>query len=130
VVQIEPQNSLSLSTQVNVLTKKRNKRGDGQLAKQIPAANANNSRATKNITRMVIFHALLNVTGTVPFTIYFILNSGKLVAATQQFNDFTQVAVIFLYGAPGLNLFIYYLFNKLYKEVFQGYFKKIFFFIY
>jgi hypothetical protein len=114
-----------------------NKRSDviGQAHKSDTSAaqpeNASNSRnATKNITRMVIFHTLLNITGTFPIIVYNILNYGKLVSVTsQQFNDFYNVAVIIIYGAPGLNIFIYYFFNKLYREVFRGYLKKIFFFI-
>lgn len=92
----------------------------------IEQRNKNNSRATKNITKMVIFQGLLNVTGTVPYGIYFILNQSKLVTVTQQFVDFNNAAVLLLYLIPALDIFVYYFFNKLYKEVFLSYLKKIY----
>jgi hypothetical protein len=129
----------AISKRVNGLNKKKtmksNQLSDGGQAQNAESStvqpeNASNSRnATKNITRMVIFHSLLNITGTVPFIIYATLNYGRFVTTTQQFIDFANVASIFLYLTPGLNIFIYYFFNKLYREVFQDYFKKIFFFI-
>lgn len=88
------------------------------------------ANSIKNITKMVVFQALLNVIGTFTYIIYYILNNSKLVPVTSDhFTNFLNVSFIFLYCTPGLNIFIYYFFNKLYNEILNRYFKKIFFFI-
>jgi hypothetical protein len=129
--------ALNMSKTNNSRVKKSNKQDDDgsgggqaqQRRHQSVDQRKRSARATKNITRMVVFQALLNVTGTAPYIIYFILVNSDLVAVTQQFLTYAGVSLIFLYCTPGLNIFIYYFFNKLYKKVLKSYFKKIFFFI-
>lgn len=100
----------------------------GQNESVVLAQNNASSRAIKNITKMVIFQAFLEVTGTVPYIIWFIMNTAKLVPASRQFTDFSNISLVLLYSVSGFDIFIYYFFNKLYNEVLRGYLKKIFFF--
>jgi hypothetical protein len=89
-----------------------------------------NSKAIKNIIRMVIFASFLNVLGTATSIVNFLLNISKLVPSTsQQFTDFTNVSTIILYLTPGLDILMYYLFNKNFRDVLKAYVKKIFFFL-
>jgi hypothetical protein len=89
-----------------------------------------NSKAIKNIIRMVIFVSFLNVLGTVMSIVNFLFNTSKLVSITsQQFTDFTNVSAIILYLTPGLDILMYYLFNKNFRDVLKAYVKKIFFFL-
>lgn len=85
--------------------------------------NNENKKATRNMTRMAILTSFMNVVGTCPYTILYILqNAGASVRIS---NDVNNVIYILLFGYPGLNIFIYILYNKLYRDVLVGYFKKI-----
>jgi ABC-type dipeptide/oligopeptide/nickel transport system permease subunit len=80
-----------------------------------------NSKAIKNITKMVIFSSFLNVLGTAPYTGTYILGNFAISQS-----DVSRFAIILLYLAPGLNIFIYFFFNKLYQDALKDYLRKIF----
>lgn len=80
-------------------------------------------KASRNLTLMVWWIAILYLSGTVPFSIINILRvfldpSTFLVYAF----DLTVVSV---FSSHGMNIFIYFHFNSMFKAILTGYFKKI-----
>ena len=86
--------------------------------------NRNSLTMTKNFTRMVIVSVFVNVIGQIPFSVCFIL--GYLGVNSPDYTLANTYSTFFIILVPGLDLFSYYLFNKLFRTVLNDYFKCIF----
>lgn len=76
-----------------------------------------NSKATKNITLMVIFTSLAFSIGTTPYAVRYILKTLR-ISLPQDFSDFSLAVLILSHGC---NMIIYVLFNKVYRDVLWSY---------
>lgn len=79
------------------------------------------SRAKYNITLLIIFITLTNAVGNTPYAGYRIFVSFMSVPSLVG-----SIVSYILLLSHGINIFIYYFFNKNFKEIFVIYFKKIF----
>lgn len=80
-----------------------------------------NVKATKNITRMVIFVSFLNIMTIVPYAGLWLISQLVTLPA-----DYVNCANLLFLLAPGCEIFGYYSFNKLYRRTLKDYLKKIF----
>ena len=69
---------------------------------------------------MVIFASFSNVIGTVPYSIVYILDHSIMTQA--EIGYLFDITLAFLNTTIALDLFVYYLFNKLFRDVLKGYF--------
>lgn len=83
-----------------------------------------NSNAIRNITRLVIFTSFLNIICATPYTIVYILE--HTVYSFGQLLLFSSISYTLLICTPTLDIFVYYFFNRLYRDVLKSYFKKFF----
>lgn len=81
---------------------------------------------TKNFIRMVIFSLFLNVLGQMPFSLVVIISYLGVNSYSAEYQTAYLYANFVVYLAPALDLFSYYLFNKLFRNVLNGFFNNIF----
>jgi hypothetical protein len=90
---------------------------------------SNDSRAKRNLTLMIISVSLLFSFGTLPWAVYYtmvnVIKLNFVFLGTLQI-----VARCCLYSLIACKIFIYYFFNRLYRQVLKQYLKMICFFVY
>lgn len=82
------------------------------------------TKASKNITQMVIFTWVLQIFGTTPYLIYYCLS--YVVNSSQEFKIFEIITTATILMQHGSYIFIYFFHNRLFRQVLIGYFKKLF----
>lgn len=82
-----------------------------------------NSMMTRNITRMVIVSTFISVLGQLPYSTTYIIQT--YVGRSSTLSTASEYATILIILSPSLDFFSYYFFNKLFKNVLNGYFRKI-----
>lgn len=83
-----------------------------------------NSKSTRNITRMVICASFMKIFLETPYSVSLIV---QIVGVNSvDFYTFYLISGALLYLAQSLDFVVYYLFNNLYRECLNGYFKAIF----
>lgn len=75
-----------------------------------------NSTMTKNITKMVIASLFISVLSQIPYSVCFII-SWLTTINTPLFNTVNTASVFCILIGPCSDLFIYYFFNKLFRNV-------------
>jgi hypothetical protein len=80
----------------------------------------NKIKSSRNITSMVMFQCFLNIFGMGPYLISNILSN--VLVSTQAFQLYTNISIGILLFSHGLTLFVYLNFNKIFREIFIGYF--------
>lgn len=99
-------------------------RGDNVLLASINSnVNQANSEAIKNMTKLVIFSSFLNVIGFTPYAAVYILD--QTIFTPVQIFVYYSISNLLLNVSPIFDICIYYFFNKLYRDVFKSYLKKI-----
>ena len=78
-------------------------------------------KASRNITLMVVWTCFLYVFGTAPYTLAYI--SSYLMEYNQNLYSYTIFSLGMLFLAHGVNFFVYFSFNTIFRSVFFGYFK-------
>lgn len=78
----------------------------------------------RNMTRMVMSSLFFNAFGQTPYAVCFVVQ--QFIVVNEAYNTATQIAFMCILFAPALEFFFYYSFNKLFKSVFDGYFKTAF----
>ncbi len=77
-------------------------------------------RASKNITLMVVWTMHIYIFGNIPYTLAYVF--GLLFTQySEKLHMFTTVSKGLLFLAHGVNFFIYFSFNTMYRDVFFGY---------
>lgn len=83
----------------------------------------NSATMTKNITLMVIASLFINIFGELPYGITFAISFVGVNNSALSFC--IQISNILLLLPPAVELFVYYTFNKLFKSILNGAFKKV-----
>lgn len=83
----------------------------------------NSHMANKFFTSMVIFSSFINILTQLPFSLCYIIGFAGLNSPT--FSVVNTVSVFFILISPDLDLFLYYAYNKLYRNVLNNRLKKI-----
>ncbi len=76
------------------------------------------SKASRNVTFMLIMTSFLYVAGNVPFLVG---NTAAYLKVSTYFSYWFTITLLNIY--PGLKIFVYYLFNKQYRCVLNKYVK-------
>ncbi len=75
-------------------------------------------RASKNITLMVVWTMHIYIFGNIPYTLVFVFG---FFSHPETLHVLTTVSKGLLFLAHGVNFFIYFSFNTMYRDVFFGY---------
>lgn len=88
------------------------------------AASSDQNRAmVRSFTRMVVVSLFINIFGQLPYSICFIVNNtGVNNTAYAIANAYANFLLLLM---PGLDLFFYFLFNKLFRSVILDFFKYV-----
>lgn len=77
----------------------------------------------RNLIKSVVFSALLNAFGPTPYAVWYTLQNAS-VLTVQQLNVYYQISIFIRNAWSAMDFFVYYLFNKRFKNVLKGYLKK------
>ena len=77
-------------------------------------------RMNRSINMMVISISIYYAIGTVPYSLVFLLSQFMNIDA-----NLRNYSTISLYIFHGTGIFIFYLFNKLYRQTLNGYLKSL-----
>jgi hypothetical protein len=114
-------NNNNNSTMLMTIMTEKSQKTSGS-TKKAKSKKESESRASRNITFLVISTSLLYAVGTLPYTISYILSSAGSSAPL----EYRRFAVFMLFFSHGSNIFIYFSFNKLYRGILFEYIKNIF----
>lgn len=81
-----------------------------------------NSRAIMNITKMVMVASFSYIICTTTFTITFILSHNNYINSFHE-NVFFSILSMFVFISPSIEIFLFYSFNKHYRDVFLSFIK-------
>ena len=87
-----------------------------------PIAELKEIKANRNITLMVVSTVTLSIVFLLPRNIYFIY---KYLIVNQTVFIYSYITISLYNLANGLNTFIYYFCNKMFRKVLCGFFKRI-----
>lgn len=87
------------------------------------SVHSDQTRSIINVTRMVIYASFSNIIGTLPYSILCIL-IGTLLSR-DQIGHYYDLTLAFLNISIGLDLLVYFWFNKLFRHVLKSYFKRV-----
>ncbi len=76
-------------------------------------------KASKNITLMVVWTMNIYIFGNIPYTLAYVF--GFFFEYSEKLHMFTTVSKALLFLAHGVNFFIYFAFNTIYRDVFFCY---------
>lgn len=81
-------------------------------------------RTSRNMTLMVIWTCVLYIIGALPRNIYIII---KYSLEASRFYTFSLMTFLILILSNGFTIFIYYFYNHLFREILNGYIRKVFY---
>lgn len=81
-------------------------------------------KVKKNMTQMVILTSLLNTIAEMPSAFGYVIITAGVTSTI--LTDLMGIFSILIYIPPSFEIVIYYLFNKLYRKVLNGYVKNVF----
>ena len=84
---------------------------------------SNDSRAKRNLTLMIVCISFLFTAGTLPWAVYYTLAS---LISIPNLYPLQVLSSCCLYLLVSLKIFIYYFFNRLFRQLLQSYFFFIF----
>ena len=82
--------------------------------------NHHQSRSNMRINLMVILTSFFYIIGTAPYSVYYIMSQFMTLNPL-----FSNISYLTLSAMHGTNIFIFYFFNKLFRQVFNLYARKI-----
>ena len=88
---------------------------------------ATRTGSNKSLIRMVIISSFMNAAGTLPYSLVYI--AEQILTYHGTVGVVFNLSIALLYALLGLDTFVYYSFNKLYRQVLQGYINTIISFI-
>ncbi len=80
-------------------------------------------KANKNITMMVMGSSALYLFGNTPFLVINSLHFGKGFSMNSTVQLLEKITRFIIHFSRGSNFFVYFFFNKIFREIFFSYFK-------
>jgi hypothetical protein len=80
---------------------------------------------SRNMTLMVIWTCVIYIIGGLPRNVYIII---KYLREASRYYTFSLITFFILIYSNGFSIFVYYLFNNIFRQILDRYFNKICFF--
>jgi hypothetical protein len=80
---------------------------------------------SRNMTLMVIWTCVIYIIGGLPRTVYIMI---KYIMEASRYYTFSLITFSILIYSNGFSIFIYYLYNNMFKQILNDYLKRVCFF--